>query len=30
MAAKWAGKVPLPEGIKADMKTRIEQAQKKR
>jgi hypothetical protein len=30
MAAKWADKVWLPEGIKADMKTRIEQAQKKR
>ena len=30
MAAKWADKIPLPEDLKADMKTRIEQAQKKR
>ena len=30
MAAKWADKVPLPKELKADMQTRIEQAQKKR
>jgi hypothetical protein len=30
MAAKWADKVPLPEELKRDMQTRIEQAQKKR
>jgi hypothetical protein len=30
MAANWADKVWLPKDLKADMKTRIEQAQKKR
>lgn len=30
MAAIWADKIPLPEDLKTDMKTRFEQAQKKR